>query len=169
MISFSKLQEIILLNSPARKDILCIFAGLRPLAADNENTGSTKEVSRRHKITFSSSGLLSIVGGKWTTYRRMAEETIDKAIKKGFLEKRKCITRDLRLSAPADTDASDRLSIYGEGSEEIKKMIAENPDLGEIPSSGTSLHKCGNNMDLQERNAFSHRRCSGKKDPFTVP
>lgn len=118
-----------LVKQPSRKDILCIFAGLRPLAADNEKTGSTKEISRRHKIKFSSSGLLTIVGGKWTTYRRMAEETIDIAIKKGFLEKRKCITRNLALSASSDNYASDRLSIYGDGSEEIKKMIAGNPEL----------------------------------------
>ncbi len=83
-----------LVKQPSRKDILCIFAGLRPLAADPENPGSTKEVSRRHKITISPSGLLSIVGGKWTTYRRMAEETMDKAIKEGFLEDRKCATQE---------------------------------------------------------------------------
>ena len=82
---------------PSRNDVLCIFAGLRPLAADPDNPLSTKEVSRRHKISFSKSGLLSIVGGKWTSYRRMAEETINKAIKTGVLAKRKCITKDLRL------------------------------------------------------------------------
>lgn len=116
-------------KKPLREDILCVFAGLRPLAADTGNAGSTKEVSRRHKITLSSSGLLSIVGGKWTTYRRMAEETIDTAIKEGYLEKRKCVTRKLRLSCNG-TSQSDRLNIYGEGSSEIKKMISAHPELG---------------------------------------
>ena len=92
-----------LAKPPTRKDVLCIFAGLRPLAANSGENGSTKEVSRRHKITLSSSGLLTIIGGKWTTYRRMAEETIDRAIKAGFIEPRKCLTRDLKLmSLPSD-------------------------------------------------------------------
>jgi len=69
-----------LLKPPLREDILCIYAGLRPLAANPLKTASTKEVSRRHKITLSSSGLLSIFGGKWTTYRLMAEETINRAM-----------------------------------------------------------------------------------------
>lgn len=116
-------------RKPERKDILCVFAGLRPLAADSGNGGSTKEVSRRHKITVSSSGLISIVGGKWTTYRRMAEETIDRAIKNGVLPAAKCTTRKLRLSS-AGIDHTDRLHIYGDGSSEISKIISQNPDLG---------------------------------------
>jgi len=122
--------EKYLVKLPKREDILCIFAGLRPLAADPDNPTSTREVSRRHKITISSSGLLSIIGGKWTTYRRMAEETISKAIKAGFLDRRKCITSDLKLSPLAKNNSSDRLKIYGEGSSEIKQMIDEKPELG---------------------------------------
>ena len=76
------------MRAPQREDILSVFAGLRPLAANPDNPHSTKEVYRRYKITLSPSGLLTIVGGKWTTYRRIAEETINKAIAPGFLEKR---------------------------------------------------------------------------------
>lgn len=115
---------------PRREDILCIFAGLRPLAANPNNPASTKEVSRRHKITLSPSGLLSIIGGKWTTYRRMAEETIDRAIKAGFLENRKCVTSDLKLTTLNDINSSGRLHIYGESSLEIEKMIVETPASG---------------------------------------
>ncbi len=116
-------------KKPSREDILCIFAGLRPLAADPDNPGSTKEVSRRHKIAISPSGLLSIVGGKWTTYRRMAEETLDKAISVGFLEDRKCATRELRLYNNINDD-NGRLKIYGRGVAGIREMIALDPDLG---------------------------------------
>ena len=123
--------EKYLIKPPHREDILCIYAGLRPLAADPGNPASTKEVSRRHKITLSPSGLLSIIGGKWTTYRRMAEETIDKAIKSGFLENRKCLTSKLKLSTSAINNSSSRLHIYGDMSFEIEKMIDENPELGE--------------------------------------
>ena len=118
------------IKPPRREDILCVFAGLRPLAANPENTSSTKEVSRRHKISLSSSGLLSIIGGKWTTYRVMAEETINKGIKAGFLENRKCVTSDLKLTKLSDISSSGRLHIYGEGSAEIEKMIKETPASG---------------------------------------
>jgi glycerol-3-phosphate dehydrogenase len=117
-----------LVKFPERSDILCVFAGLRPLAADPDNKESTKEVSRRHKITVSPSDLISVVGGKWTTYRVMAEETIDKAIRIGLLEGRKPVTRNLRMGeAPG---SSGRLNIYGKGANEILRMIDDNPALG---------------------------------------
>ena len=119
-----------LVKPPVREDILCVFAGLRPLAADPENPTSTKEVSRRHKITLSPSGLLSVIGGKWTTYRLMAEETINKAIRAGFLEKRKCVTANLKLTKTGADDLTNHFHIYGDGSSEIKKMISENPGSG---------------------------------------
>jgi glycerol-3-phosphate dehydrogenase len=103
---------------------------LRPLAANPDDPASTKEVSRRHKITLSSSGLLTIVGGKWTTYRRMAEETIDKGINAGVLDKRKCITSDLMLTSLDMSIPEDRFHIYGEGLPDIEKMISEKPELG---------------------------------------
>lgn len=121
--------EQYLVKAPKREDILSVFAGLRPLAANPDNPHSTKEVSRRHKIALSPSGLLTIVGGKWTTYRRMAEETIHKAIAAGFLEKRKCITSNHPLTAQTGNH-SDRLSIYGDKSFEIEAMICINPELG---------------------------------------
>jgi len=121
--------EQYLVKTPKREDILSVFAGLRPLAANPGNPSSTKEVSRRHKIMLSPAGLLTIVGGKWTTYRRMAEETIDKAISAGFLEKRKCVTSDHPLTNQTG-NSSDRLNIYGHRSSEIKAMISENPELG---------------------------------------
>jgi glycerol-3-phosphate dehydrogenase len=119
-----------LVKQPVRKDIQCVFAGLRPLAANPGKPSSTKEVSRRHKITFSPTGLLTIIGGKWTTYRLMAEETIDKAIKEGRLENRKCITADLKLTKHVRENSSKHYQIYGDGATEIEKMITENPDLG---------------------------------------
>ena len=122
--------ELYLVKPPRVEDILCVFAGLRPLAANPDNIGSTKEVSRRHKITVSPSGLLTIIGGKWTTYRLMAEEAIDKAIKTGLLEKRRCKTSHLLLTKEAENISSSRLHIYGEGSSEIEALINEKPELG---------------------------------------
>ena len=119
-----------LVKPPRREDILSIFAGLRPLAADPNNSGSTREVSRRHKITLSTSGLISIIGGKWTTYRRMAEDTIDSAIKSGILGKRKCVTSDLKLTDLREINCADRMHVYGSGSEEIARIIEEEPSAG---------------------------------------
>jgi glycerol-3-phosphate dehydrogenase len=125
-----KTAEKYLVKPPQREDILCIFAGLRPLAANPDNPASTKEVSRRHKITLSPSGLLTIIGGKWTTYRRKAEETIDRGIKAGLLEKAKSITSKLKLTTLTPNNSSERLYIYGDHSIDIEKLISENPELG---------------------------------------
>jgi len=148
---------------PAREDVLSIFAGLRPLAADPSNPAATKEVSRRHKITLSRSGLLSVIGGKWTTYRCMAEETIDRAIKAGFIENRKCITSHLSLADNGRFGSDHRMGIYGNGSSEIEKMISEDP------SSGIPVHKdlpytraeitwiCRNEMPVNTGDVLSRR------------
>lgn len=66
-----------LINKPGKKDVLSVFAGLRPLAVSNNANKKTREISRSHKIIVSKSQLFSIIGGKWTTYRLMAEEMID--------------------------------------------------------------------------------------------
>jgi glycerol-3-phosphate dehydrogenase len=118
-------------KSPKKEDILCIFAGLRPLAANPDKPESTKEVSRRHKITVSPSGLLSIIGGKWTSYRRMAEETVNRAIKTGILENRKCVTRTFSFYNNDTVIKSERLKIYGNKAAEIEKLINDQPFLGE--------------------------------------
>jgi glycerol-3-phosphate dehydrogenase len=115
---------------PRREDILSIYAGLRPLAA-GRGKESTKEVSRRHRITLSPSGLLTIIGGKWTTYRCMAEESIDRAIKEGLLKNRKCMTKNYPLIQDFLNFNRDRLQIYGDGAREIRQMICDYPSLGE--------------------------------------
>ncbi len=158
-----KTAEKYLVRPPKREDILCIFAGLRPLAANPDNPESTKEVSRRHKITLSPSGLLTIIGGKWTTYRRMAEETIDRAIKAGFLGKRKCVTSDLRLISTGADETSGRFHIYGDGAVDIKKMIDDEPVLGKPVDSRLPYTKaeiiwiCRNEMPLMVEDVLARR------------
>jgi len=84
-------------KKPVRKDILSVFAGLRPLAVTDKSSGSTKEISRGHKLVVSGSGLVTITGGKWTTYRKMAEDTVDKAIITAGLERVSCRTHTIKL------------------------------------------------------------------------
>ncbi len=75
-------------KKPTREDILSTFAGLRPLAAPKREGKKSKEISRSHKVIISNAGLVSVLGGKWTTFRKMGEDAIDKIIKKGMLPNR---------------------------------------------------------------------------------
>ncbi len=118
--------------APTRKDIVSVFAGQRPLAAPKKEGKNSKEVSRSHKIIVSDHDLITITGGKWTSYRRMAEDTIDRAIKLGKVEKRKCRTRTLKIHGyRPNPDLSDHMYVYGSDEPAITKLIEQNPALGE--------------------------------------
>ena len=92
---------------PTRDDIQSMFAGIRPLVGrgDVKNTAS---VSRGHEMFVDGSGLITITGGKWTTYRRMAEDAVNKAATVGRLKSAKCVTATLRIGS-IDTDSGDLL------------------------------------------------------------
>nr|WP_285903347.1 glycerol-3-phosphate dehydrogenase/oxidase [Arenibacter sp. H213] len=116
----------------SRKDVLSIFAGLRPLAAPQDGSEKTKEISRSHKIIISKSQLVTITGGKWTTYRKMAQDTLDKIIRIGKLPNRECGTEHLPIhGATVDIDTSNHLYIYGSDRKAILRMLKESPELGE--------------------------------------
>ena len=84
-----------LTKDPQLSDVRSMFAGLRPLVKGK--TKKTAALSRDHLITVSGSGLITITGGKWTTYRKMAEDVIDIAIEKNNLSKKPCVTEELKL------------------------------------------------------------------------
>lgn len=116
-----------LAKQPTRKDVLSVFAGLRPLAKPEDEKKATKEISRSHKIVISISGLISVIGGKWTTYRKMAEETIEKAIILAGLPERQCITDHLPVHGYRMdlTAGSDPLACYGTDLEEMLSLAEE--------------------------------------------
>tara|TARA_R110002096_G_scaffold332415_1_gene526454 strand:- start:2296 stop:3822 length:1527 start_codon:yes stop_codon:yes gene_type:complete len=87
-------------KAPERSDVRSIFAGLRPLVRRPGASGSTSKISRSHQIVASKSGLLTVAGGKWTTYRQMAEEAVDRAAELGDLGNQSCETHDLALLNP---------------------------------------------------------------------
>jgi len=120
-----------LLKQPTRKDVLSVFAGLRPLAKPEDEKKATKEISRGHKIIISVSGLITIIGGKWTTYRKMAEDTIEKAIMLGGLPERECITKHLPIHGfRMDIDPyKDPLAPYGLDKEEILAINEEEENM----------------------------------------
>lgn len=116
---------------PTYSDVLCVFAGQRPLAAPDKEGKSTREISRGHKIIVSPHRLITITGGKWTSYRLMAEDTVDRAIRMGLLENRPCVTKKMRIHGyRKNPDLSDHLYVYGSDRERILDLIECNPALG---------------------------------------
>jgi glycerol-3-phosphate dehydrogenase len=118
-------------KDPTRADVKSVFAGLRPLVrpAENKNTAA---ISRDHYLTISESGLVTITGGKWTTYRKMGEDTIDKALFIAGLEEKPSITKSLRIHGwLKNVDKNDPLYFYGSEKIAITKLVEEQPELGE--------------------------------------
>ncbi|MCF8378692.1 MAG: glycerol-3-phosphate dehydrogenase/oxidase [Bacteroidales bacterium] len=129
-------------KTPTKADIKSVFAGLRPLAAPKNENGKTKEISRKHKIFTSKSGLVSIIGGKWTTYREMGEDAVDKLSIVAKLPSRKSVTENLHIHGyKTDVSYQDPLYTYGSDKEEIEKLISETPLLGEVLSEELKVNK----------------------------
>lgn len=122
-------------KQPKREDVLSVFAGLRPLAAPPKNADSakTKEISRSHKVLISESGMITITGGKWTTYRDMAQDVIDKAIVSANLPKKECKTQGIRIHGyKKNVDRSNFSYVYGSDYENIQQIEVEDPTLSEL-------------------------------------
>jgi glycerol-3-phosphate dehydrogenase len=118
-----------LAKRPTRGDVLSVFAGIRPLV--KAEASSTAALSREHTIDVSKSGLLSIAGGKWTTYRRMAEDCVDHAATLAKLEERPCVTRTLRIHGHRENcEELGELCFYGADAAGINELIATNAGLG---------------------------------------
>lgn len=121
-----------LTRSPKRSDVRSIFAGLRPLAAPEGEDKKTKEISRSHKVIVSLSGLITITGGKWTTYRKMGEDTINNAVILAGLPEHPCQTENLAIHGyTKNIDLNDHFYVYGSEAKAIKELIENDPKLGE--------------------------------------
>lgn len=115
-------------KNPERSDVKSVFAGLRPLVKPAD-TKSTAEISRSHHLQVSESGLVTIAGGKWTTYRKMAEDTINQASIVAGLEQVPCKTEGLRIHGwLKNVDMSDHLYVYGSDMVGVKRLLEENPE-----------------------------------------
>ena len=119
------------LATPLReRDILATFAGLRPLIS--RAATSTAKLSREHAIDVSPSGLVTIAGGKWTTYRTMARDAVDTASRTAGLTPALSRTSDLPLrGAEKDAPADDALRAYGTDAVHLQSLIARDASLGE--------------------------------------
>ncbi len=126
-------------EKPEKEDVLSVFAGLRPLAATDDGNEKTKEISRSHKVIISDSGLVSVIGGKWTTYRKMAEDTLFKMMRRNMLPSKKCITADLKIHGYSVENSNGALAFYGADRYKIEELIASEPTLARTLSDETDI------------------------------
>jgi glycerol-3-phosphate dehydrogenase len=123
-------------KAPSRSDVLSTFTGIRPLvrAANSSNTAA---LSRDHTIHIDASGLLNIAGGKWTTYRNMAEDCVDHAAVLGRLPERECVTKRIHIHGfHAHAEKFGRLAFYGSDAPAIQELMQRRPELAQ-PLTGT--------------------------------
>lgn len=118
-----------LTKNPMREDVKSVFAGLRPLVRPDDSK-KTSEISRSHHLQVSESGLVTITGGKWTTYRKMAEDAVDRAALVAGLDPVECKTKSLRIHGwLKNDDQDDHLAVYGSDDVGIKKLMQEDEKL----------------------------------------
>ena len=118
-------------KAPTRSDVLSAYAGLRPLVkvGDSKNTAA---LSRDHTILISKAGLLTIAGGKWTTYRKMAEDAVDQAQTMAGFEDRPCTTDHLQIHGwTRQSIPEPSLRVYGADAAALQEIAREEPDLAE--------------------------------------
>jgi glycerol-3-phosphate dehydrogenase len=116
---------------PSRSDILSVYAGLRPLVKVGD-AKSTSALSRDHTILISNAGLLTIAGGKWTTYRKMAQDAVEQAQIMAGLEERPCTTEHLQIHGWTKQSISEpNLRVYGADAPAIRELARKEPALAE--------------------------------------
>lgn len=109
---------------PSREDVLSVFAGLRPLAAPKQGDQKTKEISRSHKIILSPSNLFTILGGKWTTFRKMGEDMVNMIEQKLRWTHRKPVTANLHIHGYSElVNWSDPLHYYGSDAPFVRQQM----------------------------------------------
>lgn len=121
------------LAKPARtEDIKSVFAGIRPLVKIGDG-GDTAALSRDHTILIDPlSGLMTVAGGKWTTYRRMAQDVIDQAVTLADLEPRECVTKQYPVHGyHRHAERFGRLDFYGSDAPEIERLMELDPSMAE--------------------------------------
>lgn len=131
-----------LVKPPTRADVKSVFAGLRPLAAPKGEGKSTKEISRGHIIEVSDSGLVTITGGKWTTYRQMAQDVIDILKTSSNLVINESSTNNRKIHGyKENVDMNNPFYYYGTDEEKMLSLVKENEKFGEYLSEELSIIK----------------------------
>jgi glycerol-3-phosphate dehydrogenase len=120
-----------LADDPKDEDVLSIFAGLRPLVRSGSQS-NTSRLSRDHTILVSKSGLVTVTGGKWTTYRKMGEDVINHAETVSGMSHNPSQTVNLRIHGWSDApDESNPFAVYGSDAPKLRQLIEESSANGE--------------------------------------
>lgn len=129
-----------LVHQPERSDVLSVYAGLRPLAAPQKDAQKTKEISRSHKIIVSPSHLFTMVGGKWTTFRKMGEDMVTRVEQELTWPHKETATKHLAIHGHmTDVNQNDPLYFYGSDARAIEALM--NGHAGEWISSKLQIHE----------------------------
>ncbi len=121
--------EVYFGRRPEREEVLSVWSGLRPLVR-KAGAKSTAALSREHTVLVSGSRLVSITGGKWTTYRRMGEDAVNIAALRAGLPERRSGTADLRLHGWSEGASDLAMSDYGSDGAAIDALVEADPELG---------------------------------------
>lgn len=141
---------------PREEDVLSVFTGLRPLAAPQGSGQKTKEISRGHKVLVSESGLVTLTGGKWTTFRRMGEDVVDRVAGIAGLPGRRSRTRNLKIHGHMELGNGDHpLRWYGSDLEKMELLVKENPALSGMLSERIYMKKAQVIWGIREEMARS--------------
>ncbi len=119
-----------LARNPTRADVKSVFAGLRPLARPKEGSTKTKEISRSHKVILSESGLVTLTGGKWTTFRKMGEDTVEYFTKVTGEKLKDSKSLDMKIHGATSRVPDGHWGIYGFDAQPIQDLTKENKEWG---------------------------------------
>jgi len=151
-------------SAPQRKDVLSVYAGLRPLAAPKEGSTKTKEISRSHKVIVSDSHLITITGGKWTTFRKMGEDTVDAHYRIHGIQQAESTSAEKKLHGYTLSREEGHLQWYGSDGSKILQLQKENKEWKEplhenYPYTGAEVVWAVREEMAQKIEDFLSRRC----------
>ena len=152
-----------LTKKPQRSDVLSVYAGLRPLAAPTDNSEKTKEISRSHKVIVSDSNLITLTGGKWTTFRKMGEDTVEYFTKITGEKLNVSTSADIKIHGYSIEKPIDYLGVYGADMIAIKKLQDENSEWNEslhpnYPyTQAEVIFACRNEMAMKVEDVLARR------------
>jgi len=158
-----KTAQEYLTKKPQRSDVLSVYAGLRPLAAPTDKNEKTKEISRSHKVIVSESNLVTLTGGKWTTFRKMGEDTVKYFARLTGEKLHKSTSADMKIHAYSNDKPIDYLGVYGADRVAIKKLQNENsewnkPLHSKYPHTQAEVvFACRNEMAMKVEDVLARR------------
>jgi glycerol-3-phosphate dehydrogenase len=120
-----------LTKEPNRADVKAVFPGLRPLARPKEGSTKTKEISRSHKVILSESGLITLTGGKWTTFRKMGEDTVDYFEQVTGEKPNASTSADMKIQGNTTKPEKGHWGIYGTDATAIHALAESHPEWKE--------------------------------------